>query len=227
MENLEASVRLATQDLHCNMFVTGECPSNQIRHFATSIKYRIPKNWYSFANKDFNLAVGDVDFGGAASYFSSKYAVATQKIDNLQFILGAGRASKPNASLHGAFGGIQWDVNKWIRLSYDQIGKDSWIHSTLYAHPFDFKSDIYVTLNNHLTHSSVTEKSWVGVGLNIPLNNVKEMKENRSLDPLGKLTEKTKRLRLPRIKPFDLQDELSKNGFLKAKFAIRNNDLLL
>jgi len=227
MDNLEASARLATQDLHCNMFVTGSCPPNEIRHFATSIKYRIPNNWIPFGNKDFNLAVGDVDFGGAASYFSSKYAVATQKIENLQFTFGAGKASKPNATLHGAFGGIQWDATRWSRLSYDQIGKDAWVHSTLYAHPFDFKSDIYVTLNNHLTHSAVTEKSWVGVGVNVPLNLTRESATNENLNNSSKVASKYKRLHLPHVKPFDLQDELIKNGFLKAKFGTRDRDLLL
>ena len=227
MDNLEASARLATQDLHCNMFVTGNCPHDQIRHFATSIKYRIPNNWIPFGNKNLNLAVGDVDFGGAASYFSSKYAVATQKIDHLQFTLGAGKASKPNASLHGGFGGVQWDVNNWARVNYDQIGKDAWVHSTLYAHPFDFKSDLYITLNNHLTHSAITEKDWVGVGLNIPLNLTRETKVDPNTDPSGNAVGKPKRLRLPHVKPFDLQDELIKNGFLKAKFGTRDKDLFL
>ena len=227
MNNLEASARLATQDLHCNMFIPGNCPNNEIRDFSTSFKYRIPNNWVPLGNKDFNVAVGVVDFGGAASYFSSKYAVATQKIDKFQFSLGAGRASKPNATLHGAFGGIQWDANRWTRLSYDQIGKDAWLHSTLYAHPFDFKGDVYVTLNNHLTHSNITEKSWVGVGLNIPLNLTRESKTDENLDDLGNAITKPKRLRLPRIKPFDLQDELIKNGFLKAKFGTRDKDLML
>ena len=227
MDNLEASARIATQDLHCNMFLSGNCPPNEIRDFSTSFKYGIPKNWIPIGNKNLNLALGVVDFGGAASYFSSKYAVATQKIENLQFTLGAGRASQPYATLHGAFGGIQWDANKWTRLSYNQIGKDAWLHSTLYAHPFDFKGDIYVTLNNHLTHSDVTEKSWVGVGLNIPLNLTREMKEDVNVDVSGNRPSKPKRIHLPRVKPFDLQDELIKNGFLKAKFGTRDKDLLL
>ena len=227
MDNLEASARLATQDLHCNMYIEGNCPPGQIRDFSTSIKYRIPKNWLPFTNKNFNVAVGEADYGGAAAYFSSKYAVATQKIDKVEFSLGAGKASQPNASLHGFFGGVQWDVNSFTRINYDQIGKDAWIHSTLYAHPFDMKSDLYLTLNNHLTHSHVTEKSWIGVGLNLPLNDIKEMPEDFSDDKLSGKSSKTKRLRLPRVKPFDLQDELIKNGFLKAKFGTRGQELLL
>ena len=225
MEGLEVTSRIATQDLHSNMFSNVNFQAGQMRDFSTSLKYRLPHQWLPFLDENTSVAVGDVDFGGAASYFSSKYAVATHKVGNLQLTLGAGKSSKPDATLHGGFGGIQWDMNRWSRLSYDQIGKDAWMHSTLYAHPLDSKTDVYVTLNNHLTHSDVTQKSWIGMGVNLPLSKVQDnqLGNDESL-PSNK---KSKRIRLPRIKPFDLQDELIKQGFYKAKFGVRGDDLIL
>ena len=53
------------------------------------------------------------------------------------------------------------------------------------------------------------------------------MKEDVNVDFSGNRPSKPKRIHLPRVKPFDLQDELIKNGFLKAKFGTRDKDLLL
>jgi hypothetical protein len=61
--------------------------------------------------------------------------------------------------------------------------------------------------------------------VNIPLSDVKEVKDDAA--KLADSKSRTKRIRLPRIKPFDLQDELIKQGFSKAKFGIRDRDLVL
>ena len=222
-DHIEASARLATDDQKCNEFAPGSCPVGHIRDFSTSLKYQIPTDWIplnAMRNKDTNFAVGLTDFGGAASHFSSKYAVATKRIDQFQFSLGAAKAGVPEAPLHGFFGGVQWNPNSWSQLSYDQIGRNAWTHASVYGHlPDNPKYDLYLTLHNRLTTNTVTERSWMGFGVNIPLSDTKEIKELSQ--------PKSRLVKLAKIKRFDLQDDLSKNGFQKAKLGKRGETLVL
>jgi len=224
--NLEVSARLSTQDPHCQQSVTNGCSPSSVRDLSTSFKYRIPSTYLPLG-KNTSFAVGEVDFAGESRLFSSKYVVATHTKGPLQITIGAANASGSNPVLKGGFGGVQWNVNHWSRVSYDQIGKDAWVHSTLYAHPLDSRTDLYITLNNQLNHTDVTQRSWIGMGVNLPLSNVKEVGAIDNEEPRSKYTTKPKRTRLPRVKPFDFQDELIKNGFSKAKFGLRDQDLIL
>ena len=324
-DNFEASARLATQDLHCNMFATSgpsACAEpNMIRHFSTAVKLKISKEWMDwvpglshvlenspvpFLNSKTTYALGMVDFAGATNYFGSEYAVATQHYNHLEFSVGYGKASTTNPLIHTAFASAQWDPTPWSRVAYDQSGKNAWLHSTVYAHLLDDHSlDLYLTLHERLTTTTITEKSWVGFGISVPLTDVKEQKaelyaamnnasmnktamnkaamaraqvleeaglapsshqtsnhqlhrsnlssgsllrsesatresdtngvtddsQSRALRDLypkaGDLTLGGARFKLPKIKKFDLQDDLIKNGFQKAKFGIRDNTLFL
>ena len=220
MNNLEASARLATDNQKCIEFVAGACPVGHIRDFSASVKYKLPNAWLPFRDKDTSIAIGLTDFGGAASHFSSQYAVATKKVDQFQVSLGLAKPSADQSTLRGAFGGIQWEPNKWSQFSYDQIGKNAWLHSTVYTHlPDDKNFDAYLTLHNRLNSNALTERSWAGVGINVPLSDVKET--------LSEITSKAKSVRLPKIKKFDLQDDLAKNGFNKAKLGIVGNTVFL
>ena len=174
VDNLEASARLATDSLRCVEFVAGACPQGHIRDFSASAKYRLPNAWMPFKDKDTSIAFGLTDFGGAASHFSSKYGVITKRVDQIQVSLGAAKSSADQSTLHGFFRGVQWDPTKWSQFSYDQVGKNAWLHSTLYGHlPEDKKFDVYFTLHNRLNSTNLTERSWVGIGMNIPLSDVK------------------------------------------------------
>ena len=218
--NLEATARLSTDNQRCNEFAKGACPIGHIRDFSASFKYRIPNEWMPFRDKDTSFAVGLTDFGGAASHFSSKYAVATKKITNFQVSLGLAKSSSDQSTLHGAFGGVQWEPNKWSLFSYDQIGKNSWLHSTFYTQtPDDKNFDVYLSLHNRINSNALTERSWVGVGVNVPLTDVKET--------LMASEVKVKPQRLAKIKRFDLQDDLVKNGFNKAKLGVLGNTVYL
>jgi len=220
MDNLEASARLATDDQHCNEFLTGNCPTGHIRDFSTSAKYQIPNKWLPINDKNLTFAIGLNDFGGAASNFSSKYAVATKKIDQFQITLGGAKSSSPKAMLHGIFGGVQWNPTPWAQVSYDQVAKNAWLHSSLYTHALDdSRYDFYLTLHNRLNTSTLTEKSWIGFGVNVPLSDIKEMKEIKET--------KARIVKLPKIKRFDFQDELQKNGFSRAKLGSKDGTVYL
>ena len=41
-DHLEVIGRLATNDLRCNMFRSGNCPPNSLRDFAVSLKWSLP-----------------------------------------------------------------------------------------------------------------------------------------------------------------------------------------
>ena len=222
VDNLEASARLATDSLRCVEFVAGACPPGHIRDFSASAKYRLPNAWMPFRDKDTSIAFGLTDFGGASSHFSSKYGVITKRVDQIQVSLGAAKSSADQSTLHGFFGGVQWDPTKWSQFSYDQIGKNAWVHSTVYTHWPDTKNlDLYFTLHNRLNSTNLTERSWVGVGMNIPLSDVKELK------PTEQTYTKAKSIKLAKIKKFDLQDDLAKNGFQKAKMGVVGNTVYL
>ena len=222
-DHLEASARLATDDQKCNEFAAGSCPIGHFRDFSTSLKYQIPTDWMTLnamSNKDTSFAFGLTDFGGAASYFSSKYAVATKRMDQFQFSLGAAKASAVSAPLHGFFGGVQWNPNSWSQLAYDQIGRNAWTHASVYGRlPENPKYDLYLTLHNRLTTNTVTEKNWIGLGITIPLSDTKEFKEESQV--------KSRLVKLAKIKRFDLQDDLNKNGFQKAKLGTRGETIVL
>ena len=289
-DNFEASARLATQDLHCNMFSTSGPSScsepNMIRHFSTAVKLKLSKEWLDwvpgwsnilerssvpFLNSKTSYALGMVDFAGATNFFGADYAVATERHQDFEISLGYGKATTSNPLIHTAFASAQWDPTSWSRVSYDQSGKNAWLHSTLYTHLLDDHSlDLYVTLHERVTSTTITEKSWVGVGVSFPLTDVKEQRALRyeSLNKAAQIraqvleeagVQQTKnnqsypsprvsshtltgngvyaqldrpnlglsKLTLPKIKKFDLQDDLIKNGFQKAKFGIRDNTLFL
>ena len=222
-DSIEASARLTTLDLHCNGFVSGACPNGQIRDFSTSLKAHVPKSWVPLPwinDKNTSIAVGLTDFGGAASFFSSKYAVATRKMNQFQVSLGFAKASAPEPPLHGLFGGLQWNPNAWSQFSYDQIGRNAWGHSSIYGQlPNNPNYEFYLSLHHRINANPITEKNWMGFGVNIALSDVKEIK---AISP-----EKSRWVKLPKIKRFDLQDYLAKNGLQKTKLGMREGKVFL
>jgi len=228
-DSLEMSYRLADNNPHCNMVTNANCPNGQMRDLSASFKYRIPTQAMTFLGRQTQVAIGQADGLGGTSPFKSNYVVATHQSGPVQLTLGAAQAVGPNATLKGGFWGAQWNPSSWARVSMDHTDQSTWLHSTLLAHPLSDKTDLFITFNNQLTHNEVTQKSWLGLGVNVPLNTVRENNNPASNDAGAQSATrvKSKRFRLPHIKPFDFQDELIKSGFLKAKFGKRGNDLFL
>ena len=138
-----------------------------------------------FLNAKTTYAIGLTDFAGTARLFGGKYVVATERSQNVQYSLGYGKptpsassiTTTPEPVLHTLFGSVQWDPTPWSRIAYDQSGRNAWLHSTVYAHlPQEKGFDVYLTLHERLTNTAMTQKSWVGLGVNIPLNDVREDK---------------------------------------------------
>jgi len=161
--------RLATNDLHCNMFARGACPPGTIRDFSASMKWQLPLPWDE--KRWPSLAIGATDLGGAATYFRSYYAVATQQWRDWRFSVGKAEGQVPSAPLHGAFGSIQYSPVSWFSLSAEQIDKDRWLSAkfqpTISSANFAIKPYLYFTRS--LGEPSLTDRQWLGFGFSLPL----------------------------------------------------------
>jgi hypothetical protein len=66
-----------------------------------------------------NFAIGEMDFGGAASQFDTKYAVATWQYGPVRTSLGVGRSDsegKITARLDGLYGGVEFAATDWLSV---------------------------------------------------------------------------------------------------------------
>lgn len=170
LPGLEMVGRLATNDLDCNMFAVGACPANMIRDFSGSVKWQLPiDRWWSGLPR---LAIGATDLGGAATYFRSYYAVASQSLGpDLEVSLGMASRRVPTAPLDGLFGAISWQATDFFDVSAEAIQGDAWLSLRLHS-PRPLTGHAlrpYVSATTRLSDSALTERSWLGLGVSIPL----------------------------------------------------------
>ena len=161
--------RLATNNLGCNMFTAGACPSGTIRDFSASVKWQLPLPWDE--RRWPSLAIGATDLGGAATYFRSYYTVASHQWRDFRFSLGRADAQVPSAPLRGAFGSIQYSPFHWFNLSAEQIDRDRWLSAKV---QWTFASSHYAAtpylyLTRSFREQELSERQWFGFGVNIPL----------------------------------------------------------
>jgi len=170
LPGLEMVGRLATNDLDCNMFTAGACPPGMIRDFSGSVKWQLPLDrWWSGLPQ---LAIGATDLGGAATYFRSYYAVASHSLGtDLEVSLGLASRRVPTAPLEGVFGSIHWQANDYLGLSAEAIGSNAWFSLRLQSpRPLtSLELRPYVSATTRLSDSAITERSWLGLGVSIPL----------------------------------------------------------
>ncbi len=199
---LELVGRLATQDLHCNMFRRNACPPNIIRDFSASLKWTLPIPWLD--RYDTAVAVGMSDVGGAAARFKSYYAVASKKFGPFGVNLGAAEAKGDLALLKGEFFGVDWSPTAWSKLSVQQIGSDSWASAAISTPSSAMGITGNFSINRSINRTSLTPAEWVGFGITIPLDGVAIRREDER--------KRTSRVVKP-IDPKDLSAALKKRGF--------------
>ena len=78
-----------------------------VRDLSANAKLQLPKLWRNQPQ----MAVGVNDVSGGASFFNSQYLVVGDQLGPVRWTFGYARSSKP-AALHGAFGGVQWQVGE-------------------------------------------------------------------------------------------------------------------
>lgn len=221
-ESLEIVGRLATNDQKCNMFMSGACPPNTYRDFSSSVKYSLPFEWLK--NNNSSLALGVTDFGGAATYFRSYYLVGSKNFDHLEFSLGRASAKAPTSMLSGTMAAIAWQPSPLSKVSLQKVGQTTTAHGALESEIFRSGVNGWLTFNRRLSDAPTTEKSWIGVGVSLPLDGVtKDKSSSTPQRPRDNKEEKN----LPKIKPTELASALRDRGFYSIGVGVKDGAVIV
>jgi hypothetical protein len=207
--------RLAANDAKCNMFLAGACPPDMIRDFSASFKWAPQIDWLQ--EQKINVALGATDLGGAATYFRTYYAVASKDIGpNLELRLGAAQAPSERAYLKGAMGALSWRPASWSELSLQRAGETTTAHVGLTAGVLHSSARVMLSLNQKLSGPDNTQKSWVGLGLTLPIDTVRPTPRQSAQAELAQRA-------VQAIAPTQLRDALRKNGFVEPRIGQKAN----
>lgn len=112
-DGLEVNMRLATNTVQCDWYTESCYRPGEIRDLSGSFKMQlplpVPERW------GLSAAVGAVDVGGAASFFTSQYAVLTHSWTDAELTVGTARAQVPTAPLNGPM--AAFTVHPWKPLT--------------------------------------------------------------------------------------------------------------
>ena len=219
-KGIELVGRLATNDLHCNMFSQGACPVSNIRDFSASIKWSVPLDILQ-RNKT-HVALGVTDMGGAASHFKSYYAVASKEIGPFELSIGNAKSKANYALLNGTFGGLTYRPTKWLDFNVQKVGSSSWAVASLQSDIPYTQASGYITLNQRLTETPVTVKQWVGVGISMPLSGTAGRKKDHQQNTLS---QEQINKQIANLRPEDLYGLLQMNGFFKPRISENKKQL--
>jgi hypothetical protein len=226
-EGLELVGRLATNDQKCNMYKAGACPKDMIRDFSASLKWSLPIKWLK--DHDASLALGMNDVGGAASYFKSYYVVGSKRLGDFDLTLGQAKAMGEQALLSGGFGSVGYRPTSWSNLSVQRVGQNSWVSASAQS-PIPFtRASAYLTVNKRLSDAPLTEKSWVGLGVSMPLDaSASSQKVSESGGVKGAQAAKAPENRLVQErKPEELSSALTSQGFFNPKIGRQKDRLVV
>lgn len=171
LPNLEASGRIAANDLNSNCFAVN-CG---IRDLSASFKAGIGLDT---ANR-FRLAAGAADVGGAATNFRTYYGVLTYSEGPFEASggfarRGSVRGNRPRSPLDGPFAAAAWQPLPWLRGHVEYADGNAWAGVRLFA-PAQWLPEgwsAHVGANARLTDSNLTARSWLSAGISIPLYKV-------------------------------------------------------
>lgn len=221
-DNLELVGRLATNNQKCNMFRAGACPANTYRDFSASMKWSLPIEWLQKNNAA--LAVGATDFGGAATYFRSYYVVGTKSFDQFDVSIGQAKAKVSSSMLGGTLASANWRPTEWSNVSIQKVGSNTSVHAALHTPVLSDGTTAWLTFNRRISDTPVTDKSWVGWGVSVPLDRVEKLSVST---PLQKAVPQPGEKPLANLKPSDLAQALKVRGFYNAKIGTRANGELV
>jgi hypothetical protein len=167
--NLEVAARLATNDSNSNCFTQPGCGA---RDLSASGKVAIPLD----AAKRWRGAFGAADVGGAATYYRTYYGVLTYDNGPLQASAGLAQRSGRGVSgsrspLDGPFGSIAWQPLPLVRGHVEYTDGQAWAGVRVFAPeawmPTGWQASL--GLNQRLTSTNLTERSWLSATLSVPL----------------------------------------------------------
>ena len=186
LPNIEVVGRLAANSLHSNCFTQG-CGA---RDLSASFKAGIGLD----AANRFRVAAGMTDVGGTVTYFRSYYGVLTYNEGPVELSGGLAKRSGngvggSRAPLNGPFGSAAWQPLPLVRGHVEYTDRNAWAGLRLFA-PDQWLPEGWlgsVGVNQRLTHSTLTAKSWWSVALSIPLYKVPDLSRGGPRAPLPAL----------------------------------------
>ena len=164
LPGLEGVARLAyVGDSRCNQFDSA-CQSS-MRDLSVSGKYQLPLS----LPLQTRLALGFTDYGGAATNFRSRYAVATSTLGDIDLSLGYSQREALQNLQSGAFGSAVWQASEqWqAQLEYDTRETRAGLS---YALPLGERSTLVAALSRKLGANSEQQTSQLGLTLSIALD---------------------------------------------------------
>ncbi|NBO77284.1 MAG: hypothetical protein EBV28_09885 [Betaproteobacteria bacterium] len=193
-EWLEVNMRLATNTVQCD-FYSEPCVGPQIRDLSGSFKLQVPvpapRHW------GLSAAVGAVDVGGAASFFTSHYAVLTRSWSDAELSVGMARGQTPTSPLEGPMAAFTVHPWKPLTLSVQQVHGLRTAHALLAVPLAGTGVSAYLGAHRVLSDSPRAPNhpgQWAQLGLSVPLGGrvgersqpgVDFGDETRRVQPLG------------------------------------------
>lgn len=221
-QDLELVGRLATNNQKCNLFITSECPAGSYRDFSTSLKWTLPIN--QLKQNQAALALGATDFGGAATYFRSYYVVGTKKINQFDMTAGWAKAQVETSMLDGALASVSWRPTQWSQFELQKVGQNKSAHAHLQVPITETGAHAWLTLNHRISENPITPKNWLGWGVSMPLDTLREKKyKAQSEIEQGKILHK----KLRKSSPNTLVADLRTKGFFAVKLGSRQDGVLV
>jgi len=217
-ENVEVVARLATQNLKCDMYMLGACPTGMIRDFSGSLKLGFPLKWLQDNNAA--VAIGATDVGGAAAYFKSYYLVAEKNVGDAKFTLGRAKSSAIYPIMSGNFYAFDYRFSDFARAGVQKMGDQTWTSVGLSSPIANSGLGATLTFNQRLDDKSAPNKTSVSWTVSLPLDQgVNKLKsKNGSSETVEKqiTNEKT-------FERADLPEHLKESGFYKTKVGLSSN----
>ena len=183
LPNVEVVGRLAANTLQSNCFTQG-CGA---RDLSASFKAGIGLD----AANRYRLAAGMTDVGGNVTYFRSYYGVLSYNEGPVE--LSGGLAKRSGAGINGSksplngpFGSAAWQPLPLVRAHVEYTDRNAWGGLRLFA-PGQWLPEGWIAsvgVNQRLTNTTLTAKSWWSVALSIPLYKVPDLARSGPQAPL-------------------------------------------
>lgn len=170
LPNLEISGRIASNKFSTNCYADN-CG---LRDLSFNFKAGAPLD----RDGRWHVAAGATDFGGQTGQFRSMYGVLTYTpIDPLDLTVGyarRGTSRKVSTPLDGPFASAAYRPLPWLQTHVEYVDSQAWAGARVYA-PSEWLPagwSAHVGANVRLRGDERTARSWVSIGLNVPLYKV-------------------------------------------------------
>ena len=189
LPNLEISGRIAASNPLQNNCFTQVC--GEARDLSAAAKVGIGLD----ANNKYRVAVGAADVGGNVNYFRTYYGVLTYNEGPIEVSGGLAKRSGQGINgskspLNGPFAGAAWQPLPLVRGHVEYADGNAWGGLRLFA-PGQWLPEGWnasVGVNQRITKTSLTNKSWLSLGVSIPLYKVPNLPGSVARSPLPVLS---------------------------------------